>query len=117
MKIKKIVKRLLQLHPKEIDLSLERIIRLNRELGNPQEKLKIISITGTNGKYSVTQTIRSILEEAGYACDLYTSPHIKDGSAALATETTGSTGTTARTLIVFSYYLPTHRASPTVITG
>jgi len=77
MKIKKIVKRLLQLHPKEIDLSLERIIRLNRELGNPQEKLKIISITGTNGKYSVTQTIRSILEEAGYACDLYTSPHIK----------------------------------------
>ena len=77
MKVKKIVKRLLQLHPKEIDLSLERIIRLNHKLGNPQDKLKIISIAGTNGKYSVTQTIRSILEEAGYACDLYTSPHIK----------------------------------------
>ena len=77
MKIKKILKRLLHLHPREIDLSLDRIKRLNRELGNPQDKLKIISITGTNGKYSIAQTIRSILEEAGYACDLYTSPHIK----------------------------------------
>ena len=77
MKIKKILKRLLHLHPREIDLSLDRIKRLNRELGNPQDKLKIISITGTNGKYSIAQTIRSILEEAGYACDLYTSPHIQ----------------------------------------
>tara|TARA_B100001971_G_C18219338_1_gene556045 strand:+ start:123 stop:1382 length:1260 start_codon:yes stop_codon:yes gene_type:complete len=68
---------LLQLHPKKIDLSLDRIKRLNHELGNPQDKLKIISITGTNGKYSIAQTIRSILEEAGYICDLYTSPHIK----------------------------------------
>ena len=77
MKIKKILKRLLHLHPREIDLSLDRIKRLNRELGNPQDKLKIISITGTNGKYSIAQTIRSILKEAGYACDLYTSPHIQ----------------------------------------
>ena len=76
MKIKKILERLLQLHPKEIDLSLDRIKRLNHELGNPQDKLKIISITGTNGKYSIAQTIRSILEEAGYICDLYTSPHL-----------------------------------------
>jgi dihydrofolate synthase/folylpolyglutamate synthase len=77
MKIRKILDRLLRLHPKEIDLSLDRIKRLNRELGNPQDKLKIISITGTNGKYSIAQSIRSILEEAGYICDLYTSPHIK----------------------------------------
>ena len=76
MKIKKIVHRLLGLYPKEIDLSLDRIKRLNHELGNPQDKLKIISITGTNGKYSIAKTIRSILEEAGYTCDLYTSPHI-----------------------------------------
>ena len=76
MKIKNILKRLLHLHPREIDLSLDRIKRLNHELGNPQDKLKIISITGTNGKYSIAQTIRSILEEAGYTCDLYSSPHV-----------------------------------------
>ena len=77
MKIKKIIDRLLRLHPKKIDLSLDRIKRLNHNLGNPQDKLKIISITGTNGKYSIAQTIRSILEEAGYICNLYTSPHVK----------------------------------------
>ncbi|MDP7555108.1 MAG: bifunctional folylpolyglutamate synthase/dihydrofolate synthase, partial [Nitrospinota bacterium] len=76
MKIKKILNRLLRLHPREIDLSLDRIKRLNHELGNPQNKLKIISITGTNSKYSIAQTIRSILEEAGYSCDLYSSPHV-----------------------------------------
>ena len=76
MKIKKILNRLLRLHPREIDLSLDRIERLNHELGNPQNKLKIISITGTNGKNSIAQTIRSILEEAGYSCDLYSSPHV-----------------------------------------
>ena len=77
MKIKKILNKLLQLHPKEIDLSLDRIKRLNHKLGNPEDKLRIISITGTNGKYSIAQTIRSILEEAGYICNLYTSPHVK----------------------------------------
>ena len=76
MKIKKILNDLLRLHPREIDLSLDRIKRLNHELGNPQNKLKIISITGTNGKNSIAQTIRSILEEAGYSCDLYSSPHV-----------------------------------------
>ena len=76
MKIKKILKKFLGLHPREIDLSLDRIKRLNHELGNPQNKLKIISITGTNGKNSIAQTIRSILEEAGYSCDLYSSPHV-----------------------------------------
>ena len=76
MKIKKILKKFLGLHPREIDLSLDRIKRLNHELGNPQNKLKIISITGTNGKNSIALFIRSILEEAGYSCDLYSSPHV-----------------------------------------
>ena len=76
MKIKKILNDLLRLHPREIDLSLDRIKRLNHELGNPQNKLKIISITGTNGKNSIALFIRSILEEAGYTCDLYSSPHV-----------------------------------------
>ena len=76
MKIKKILNRLLRLHPREIDLSLDRIKRLNHELGNPQNKLKIISITGTNGKNSIANSILSILEEGGYSCDLYSSPHV-----------------------------------------
>ena len=77
MKIKKILNKLLRLHPRSIDLSLDRIQRLNHALGNPQNKLKIVSITGTNGKYSIAQTTKSILEEAGYTCDVYSSPHVK----------------------------------------
>ena len=76
MKIKKILNRLLRLHPRKIDLSLDRIKRLNRDLGDPQEKLKILSISGTNAKHSICQITRSILEEAGYSCDLYSSPHV-----------------------------------------
>jgi dihydrofolate synthase/folylpolyglutamate synthase len=52
MKLQKIVSRLQELHPKEIDLSLDRIQNLCQRLGNPQDKLKAISIVGTNGKYS-----------------------------------------------------------------
>ena len=51
MKLQKIVSRLQELHPKEIDLSLDRIQNLCQRLGNPQDKLKAISIIGTNGKY------------------------------------------------------------------
>ena len=77
MKLQKILNRFLRLHPKEIDLSLNRINRLSKELGYPQDNLKIISITGTNGKYSTSQILKSILVEAGYKCNLYLSPHIK----------------------------------------
>ena len=52
MKLQKIVSRLQELHPKEIDLSLDRIQSLCKKLGNPQDKIKAISIVGTNGKYS-----------------------------------------------------------------
>jgi dihydrofolate synthase/folylpolyglutamate synthase len=55
MKLQKIVSRLQELHPKEIDLSLDRIQNLCQRLGNPQDKLKAISIVGTNGKYSTIQ--------------------------------------------------------------
>ncbi len=77
MKIQKILKRLLQLHPKEIDLSLHRVQNLCKKLGNPQEKLKCISVVGTNGKYSTIQTIRAILKEANINVNIYTSPHIQ----------------------------------------
>ena len=77
MKIQKIVSRLQELHPKEIDLSLDRIQSLCKKLGNPQDKIKAISIVGTNGKYSTIQAMFSILKEANFNCNIYTSPHIK----------------------------------------
>ena len=77
MKLQKIVSRLQELHPKEIDLSLDRIQNLCQRLGNPQDKLKAISIVGTNGKYSTIQAMFAILKEANIKCNIYTSPHIK----------------------------------------
>ena len=52
MKLQKILNRLQKLHPKEIDLSLDRIKTLCKKLGNPQDKIKAISVVGTNGKQS-----------------------------------------------------------------
>ena len=77
MKLLKIVNRLQKLHPKEIDLSLNRIKKLCKTLGNPQDKLKAISVVGTNGKYSTIQALFAILREANIKCNIYTSPHIK----------------------------------------
>ena len=77
MKLQKIVYRLQKLHPKEIDLSLDRIRNLCKKLGNPQDKIKAISVVGTNGKYSTIQSIYAILKEAGFNCNTYTSPHIR----------------------------------------
>ena len=77
MKLQKIVSRLQELHPKEIDLSLDRIQSLCKKLGNPQDKIKAISIVGTNGKYSTIQAMFSILKKANFNCNIYTSPHIK----------------------------------------
>ena len=76
MKLQKILQRLQKLHPKEIDLSLDRIKMLLEKLGNPQDKIKAISIVGTNGKYSTIHAIFSILKEAKLKCNIYTSPHI-----------------------------------------
>ncbi len=77
MKLQKIIKRLQSLHPKEIDLSLNRIKKLCQKLGNPQDDLKCIQVAGTNGKYSTIQALRAILKEAKINCNIYTSPHIK----------------------------------------
>ena len=44
MKLQKTVNRLQKLHPKEIDLSLDRIKILCKKLGNPQDKVKAISV-------------------------------------------------------------------------
>ena len=77
MKLQKIIERLQKLHPKEIDLSLDRIQNLCSKLDNPQDALNCISVIGTNGKYSTIQTIRAILNEANINCNIYTSPHIQ----------------------------------------
>ena len=76
MKLQKILKKLQELHPKEIDLSLNRIKILLEKLGNPQNNLKSISVVGTNGKYSTIQACFSILKEANFKCNIYTSPNI-----------------------------------------
>ena len=77
MKLQKILERLQKLHPKEIDLSLDRTKNLCRKLGNPQDQINCISIIGTNGKYSTIQALYAILKQANYKCNIYTSPHIK----------------------------------------
>ena len=78
MKIKKILKRLLQLHPKGIDLSLNRIKRLLKDLNNPEKKIKnVIQVVGTNGKHSLCSTLREIFETAGYTVNLNVSPSLR----------------------------------------
>jgi dihydrofolate synthase/folylpolyglutamate synthase len=77
MKLQKIVERLQKLHPKEIDLSLDRTKNLLEKLGNPQDKINCISVVGTNGKFSTIQALYAILKEANYKCNIYTSPHIQ----------------------------------------
>ena len=78
MKIQKILKRLLQLHPKSVDLSLHRIKRLLKELNNPEKKiLNPIQVVGTNGKHSFCSTLREIFETAGYKVNLNISPSLR----------------------------------------
>ncbi len=77
MKLQKILNRLLEKHPKEkIDLSLDRIKELCKKLGNPQDKIKAISVVGSNGKNSSINAKFAILKEANFNCNVYTSPHI-----------------------------------------
>jgi len=78
MKIQKILQRLLQLHPKSVDLSLNRIKRLLKDLDNPQEKItNAVQVVGTNGKHSFCSTLREIIETAGYTVNLNISPSLK----------------------------------------
>ena len=75
--LQKILSRLQRLHPKEIDLSLNRIKKLCNKIQNPEKNLKVISVVGTNGKNSTIQAMRSILKEAKIQTNIYTSPHIQ----------------------------------------
>ena len=72
-----ILERLLSLHPKRIDLVLERIERLLTALGHPERKLPpIVHVAGTNGKGSTCAFVRAMLEAQGLAVHAYTSPHL-----------------------------------------
>src|SRR5471032_3274063 len=72
-----IVARLNALHPKRIDLSLDRVRRLLAALGSPERKLPpVIHVAGTNGKGSTIAFLRAILEAAGQRVHVYTSPHL-----------------------------------------
>ena len=78
MKIQKILKRLLQLHPKSVDLSLDRIKRLLKDLKNPEKKItNVIQVVGTNGKHSFCSTLREIFETADYKISLNISPALR----------------------------------------
>jgi len=72
-----IVERLLALHPKGIDLSLDRMWRILDALDHPERRLPpVIHVAGTNGKGSTIAFMRAILEAAGLRVHVYTSPHL-----------------------------------------
>ena len=72
-----ILKRLLKLHPKRIDLSLSRMRRLMSALGHPERHLPpVIHVAGTNGKGSTIAFMRAMAEAAGLRVHAYTSPHL-----------------------------------------
>ncbi len=76
-KTTKLLDELIKLHPKYIDLSLNRLKKLLQKLGDPHLDLpKTIHIAGTNGKGSIQSFIKSILVSNGYTCDAYISPHL-----------------------------------------
>ena len=72
-----ILARLTELHPKRIDLTLDRMWRILERLDHPERKLPpVIHVAGTNGKGSTVAYLRAILEAAGLRVHVYTSPHL-----------------------------------------
>ena len=77
-KLQKIISKIERRHSKKIDLSLNRTFNLLSKLGNPQNNLKnVVTVVGTNSKASMATALSTILKEAGYNYNLYTSPHLQ----------------------------------------
>ncbi len=75
--IDKLLDELLELHPKRIDLSLDRVCNLLEKLDNPQNKINnIVHIAGTNGKFSTLKFIQDILKSNSKSTNSYISPHL-----------------------------------------
>jgi dihydrofolate synthase/folylpolyglutamate synthase len=76
-KVDEILARLLKLHPKRIDLSLDRMWHVLDRLGHPEKNLPpVIHVAGTNGKGSAIAFMRAMLEAAGARAHVYTSPNL-----------------------------------------
>jgi dihydrofolate synthase/folylpolyglutamate synthase len=72
-----LLERVMRLHPKLIDLGLERTERLLAAVGSPHRKLPpVVHVAGTNGKGSLVAYLRAMAEAAGYRVHVYTSPHL-----------------------------------------
>jgi len=72
-----VLERLNRLHPKIIDLGLDRVADLLERVGNPQDRLPpVVHVAGTNGKGSVIAYLRAMLEASSYRVHVYTSPHL-----------------------------------------
>ena len=77
-KTDKLLKEFINLHPKYIDLSLNRLHNLLKKLGSPHKNLPpTIHIAGTNGKGSTLSFIKNILQNNDYSVHTYTSPHLE----------------------------------------
>jgi dihydrofolate synthase/folylpolyglutamate synthase len=75
--VNELLDRLARLYPRSIDLSLDRVRLLLRDLGEPQERLPPVAhVAGTNGKGSTIAYMRAVLEAAGWRVHVYTSPHL-----------------------------------------
>jgi dihydrofolate synthase / folylpolyglutamate synthase len=72
-----VLERLKRLHPKVIDLALDRVDRLLAALGHPEGRLPpVVHVAGTNGKGSTLAYLRAMVEAAGGRAHVYTSPHL-----------------------------------------
>ena len=77
-KTDQLLKEFINLHPKYIDLSLNRLDYLLKKLGNPHKNLPpTIHIAGTNGKGSTLSFIKNILQNNNYSVHAYSSPHLE----------------------------------------
>ena len=78
MKLQNLIQKLEKHHKRKIDLSLDRTYNLLKKLGNPQDKLKyVVTVAGTNSKASMCAGLKSILNQAGYKCNMFTSPSLQ----------------------------------------